>query len=436
MINNRKQLLSKRQTTSSTCTSSGSKFDSSSREQKSEAEEMIFSLQSNPLLQSVTFAKDCYVAFNILPRMLNDLHRFCVGGNSIFRVDTTFELVEGLWLTDTTYSNEALVGHYGKCLEFPGPSFWHFRKSRECYRRFAGELATQKPELVRIKKVGHDLDKALAKGLSDIFQGSKSLWCTHHIKERDIHKLKSLRCNQRSQTRVMAVIYGTQDENLLQNGLADAEDPNDFDVKLESLKPLWEELVPGFHHWFRSNRSKLFKECLFLSARDDLKIEGRFYTSGLELKHKLQKKRMAEESVPKEVSAVTMQLHRWVEDFYREEERAIQQLGKYRLAPGFSHFEVDPVRWNRWGPSRQAQHLQSFRDFVARSFDTYIKPKSAGLKTTPNSKKKRAELQEPQLFADRISVTPPPLQESYCFSFASFERQRCCMEGKPLFSDV
>lgn len=78
MINNRKQLLSKRQTTSSTCTSSGSKFNSSSREQKSEAEEMIFSLQSNPLLQSVTFTKDCYVAFNILPRMLNDLHRFYV----------------------------------------------------------------------------------------------------------------------------------------------------------------------------------------------------------------------------------------------------------------------------------------------------------------------------------------------------------------------
>ena len=78
--------------------------------------------------------------------MLNDLHRFCVLGDSILRVDTTFELVEGLWLTDTTYSNEALVDLNGKNPQFPGPSFWHFRKSRECYRRFAGELVIQKPE--------------------------------------------------------------------------------------------------------------------------------------------------------------------------------------------------------------------------------------------------------------------------------------------------
>ena len=90
---------------------------------------MISLLRSNDLLQYVTFTKELYVALNFLPQMLNDLHRFCVLGDSILRVDTTFELVEGLWLTDTTYSNEALVDLNGKNPEFPGPSFWHFRKS-------------------------------------------------------------------------------------------------------------------------------------------------------------------------------------------------------------------------------------------------------------------------------------------------------------------
>ena len=33
---------------------------------------------------------------------------------------------------------------------------------------------------------------------------------------------------------------------LLQSGLADAEDEEDFDVKLDSLKSVWEKKAPGF----------------------------------------------------------------------------------------------------------------------------------------------------------------------------------------------
>ena len=342
LIDNRKLLMKKAE---STCGKS---------ESMSEAEEIISCLRSNDLLQSVTFTKGEYVTFNCLPNMLNDLHRFCVNGKSILRVDTTFELVEGLWLTDTTYTNEALLDSNGKNPEFPGPSFWHFRKTRECYRRFAGEMVVQKPELLGIKKIGHDMDKALSQGLCDVFQNAKKLWCTQHMQDRDIHKLKTLCCNQQSQSKVMADIYGTQDSVLIQNGLADAEDECDLDAKLESLKPEWERIVPGFHQWFQNNRCKQFKECLVLSARANLGIAGRFYTNGLELKHKLQKKKMREEDIPKEVAAVTLQLYKWVEEFYLEEERAVRGLGKYRFAPGYDHFQVDPVKWNRWGPARQS----------------------------------------------------------------------------------
>ena len=52
--------------------------------------------------------------------MLNNLFKFCVLGNAILRVDTTFELVDGLWLTDTTYTNEALVDLKGK-----HPEYWY-----------------------------------------------------------------------------------------------------------------------------------------------------------------------------------------------------------------------------------------------------------------------------------------------------------------------
>lgn len=151
---------------------------------RSEAEVLVSSLQTVPMFNSMTINKDQYVSINLLPNMLNDLYRFCVVGNSILRIDTTFELVDGLWLTDTTYTNKALVDLKGKHPEFPGPSFWHFRKTRESYRRFAGELVIQKPELLGLKKIGHDLDKAISNGFGDIFQAAKKLYCTQHMQER------------------------------------------------------------------------------------------------------------------------------------------------------------------------------------------------------------------------------------------------------------
>lgn len=231
----------------------------------SEAESLISSLQTVPSIKTVSFTKTQYTCVNIHENVLNDVHRFCVLGNSVFHVDTTFELVDGLWLTDTTFTNERLQTHRnGNHPEFPGPSFWHFRKDQAMYRRFAGELVIAKPELIKIKKVGHDLDKAIAKGMTDIFVDAKNLWCTQHLKDRDAQKLKAMGCNEGTQKRIMADIYGCQQQLLLEMGLADADDPKDFDMNLDSLKEVWERVAPGFHQWFSKHRYNLNYILMFL----------------------------------------------------------------------------------------------------------------------------------------------------------------------------
>lgn len=48
--------------------------------------------------------------------------------------------------------------------------------------------------------------------------------------------------------------YGSQHDVLLENGLEDAEDPEDFQITLASLETVWESLVPGFHLWFTKHR--------------------------------------------------------------------------------------------------------------------------------------------------------------------------------------
>ena len=137
--------------------------------------------------------------------------------------------------------------------------------------------------------------------------------------------------NNKNTGRILADIYGTQNEILLQNGLADSLDEEDFTTKLESLKDIWEEITPGFHEWFTTNRSKAFIECLTLEARKNLNIKERYYTNGLENKHKIQKKKIFEAGIHKEVVAVSKQLNEWCDEYYREAERAIRGFGRYRL---------------------------------------------------------------------------------------------------------
>ena len=60
-------------------------------------------------MSTVVFSERDYVSYSFLPHMISNLKWYCVNGNSILHVDTTFELVDGLVLTDTTYTNEELV---------------------------------------------------------------------------------------------------------------------------------------------------------------------------------------------------------------------------------------------------------------------------------------------------------------------------------------
>ena len=189
----------------------------------------------------------------------------------------------------------------------------------------------------------------------------------------------------------MADIYGTQNSLLLENGLADAQNEEDFNVKLASLQAVWDNIVPGFHHWF--------KKC-----RSDSK---RFTTNGLELKHRLQKKVLTEDEVPRQIVSVSESLKKWIETYFKEARRAVRGIGKYRLSPEFSSFYVDPAIWAQWSEERRNQHFKAFLQ-SAQAPMTYEKPNLAGRKPgNSGNQKRRARLPEPELFEERIIEEEP-----------------------------
>lgn len=165
--------------------------------------------------------------------MMDDLVRFCVNKETQLNIDTTFDVLPGLWLTDTSYKYLALMDNNGNHPEFPGPMMLHFKKDRKEFRSLALEIAVQRPELLTgLRKIGHDLDKATAKGFKDIFRDAQHLWCTQHLQGRTTKKLKDMHVSQRLQNKIMADLYGTQQGYLEEQGLADAEDEEDFRAKV------------------------------------------------------------------------------------------------------------------------------------------------------------------------------------------------------------
>ena len=114
--------------------------------------------------------------------------------------------------------------------------------------------------------------------------------------------MRSLGINVRDRSRIMTDIYGSQNENWLHNVLEDEENVDDFKVSLDSLQPLWDNIVPGPNHWFKQWISEMFIKCLILSARERHGISRRFTANSLELKLRLQKKITAEDEVPKKLS--------------------------------------------------------------------------------------------------------------------------------------
>ena len=97
---------------------------------RSEVDRIIEQVQSSKgeYMQSLTLLSEHYCQFNYWHHSLVDIERFCVKGSSVLRFDTTFETIDGLWFTDTSYTNLSLLDENHKHQEFSGPNMAHFRK--------------------------------------------------------------------------------------------------------------------------------------------------------------------------------------------------------------------------------------------------------------------------------------------------------------------
>ena len=152
-----------------------------------------------------------YVVFTFTDDSLESVERCCVNSSSVFRCDRTFEIMDKLWLTDTSYTNTALIKTQNtKHPEFPGPVMVHFTNNQGMYWRCATEIVTAKPNLSNIWMFVHDMDQAIKNGLTSNFSRVDSLVCLHHVSERACKKLDKLFASTSDKKRILSDIYGSQ----------------------------------------------------------------------------------------------------------------------------------------------------------------------------------------------------------------------------------
>ena len=229
------------------------------------------SADGDQFIQSVVMLPSSFVVIAFTDTMLKNLERFCVRGNSPLRFDTTFEIVNGMWVTDSSFTNNSLINDRDrKHPEFPGPFMLHFRKDAPVFQRFALEIVNGNLNLFEVRKIGRDMDRALKKGLTAVFREADDLVCLQHVSKRDAKKINDLGGGERAVGEILLHIYGSKQQNYQESGLADSSDEDEFNARLDSLREIWEQKVPGFHAWFLKNRAPLFIEQVVGEAMDRL----------------------------------------------------------------------------------------------------------------------------------------------------------------------
>ena len=64
-------------------------------------------------MQSLPYLSDCYCHINFNENSISDIENLCVSGSSILRFDTSFEIIDSFWLTDTCYTNLSVTDESG-----------------------------------------------------------------------------------------------------------------------------------------------------------------------------------------------------------------------------------------------------------------------------------------------------------------------------------
>ena len=153
-------------------------------------------------------------------------------------------------------------------------------------------------------------------------------------------------------------IFGSRMGTVYTEGLIDSKTCDDFNSKLSSLKPVWEEressdasCTKGFHDWFLQHKAEVFKCSAICSVPGLGNPPELFTTNASESLNSVLKSKVNYEK--SELNKFIGKMKCLVDDQQREVERAVCRRGKYRFRSQYQFLEVDAVLECIWKKSTE-----------------------------------------------------------------------------------
>ena len=270
-----------------------------------------------------------------------------------------------------------------------GPSLIHFQKDAFIFPRFVSEMCSFQPNIRNLNAIGTDQDIAIYRGFATQIPDLKLLLCAYHLQKNDAQKIRELVRQKGGLRNIICDIYGRNYGGVKELGLVDSTDIDDFRIKLESLKSVWDNLCPGFRKWFSKNRASFFEQSVIESARTGTEVQGVYYNNSIESQHFREK---MEQSYKKgTVEAVISTLKKLVE---RQEVRAIYGSGPYRLSAKYAKFLMDSMKWHALGAEKRRKHVSLFRQHMPTMEQEFKKPPKSLQKSSLKEFRKMRKEQE------------------------------------------
>ena len=149
---------------------------------------------------------------------------------------------------------------------------------------------------------------------------------------------------------ILADIFGQQVGTVLEEGIVDADNHDEFDVRVSSLESVWIRRIgekgKAFFDWFVKNKVQLLKTHLLKSVRIEAglgNLPRRYVTNRVECVNSLLKREVNGKESKVDEFAATMQ--EMIERQNRNISWAIIDKGAYKLHPSLNHFILPPEVW-------------------------------------------------------------------------------------------
>ena len=205
--------------------------------------------------------------------------------------------------------------------------------------------------------------------------------------------------------------------------------PEDFDVKLASLKGLWNKReeqfssAPQFFSYFMKHKAPIFKNCLYVKGQAWGVLPQNYHNNCPECINHVIKMKVDRKESP--LHKFCHKMKSLVQDQKNHLIRAITSRGEYRLHSVFKEFEVSPSKW--FGVSR-IQHLQILQN-AASKFMAKIQFKSNCVLPTPSTSKGLHPNITSEGFQDASHILPEENRGDCLYDDGHDGIQEVCLEG-------